>query len=115
MALKYRKALESESVKITEFCKGKGVCPPTNCFVFIAEDEGVIKGVVSVKTETFLDCLAADNGVIAHSLNNMAEGFMHAHNVQEVNCFCDERFEDLYIKVGYVTTDSRKILMRKEL
>jgi len=110
----YRNAKPEDYEQIRELCCKNDIAFPRNSHVIVAEHDGVIVGLAGVKTEVFIEPLISKNPIAAVKLFDRIEAAVKLSGAKRIRCLANPNVEKLFIKAGFETIETKKIIMEKE-
>ena len=101
---------DSEKNKCREYLRNRGLESPTDCFLYIENENGIITAVAGITIGEcdrfnvgYIEPYYADNNAYNIKLYCAVEGYLLARMVKYiiVGCEQNETTESMYVKLGY--------------
>ena len=112
----YRFARQEDADGIKALCDKHMIrLPKGKVFVCVVDDK--IVGFIGIEAMAFIEPLISEDHMATHDLIQRAEAFCQTTGIQEVYCMTEKNspLEDLWSKTGFQTTETNKIIMKKEI
>ena len=118
--MNYRVAVTSDLEAINGLCRDNGIAPPSadQSVIFVADDNGTIRGVAGVKVTVQLEPLVGQTPFIAQALAERSFGFITAISKGPVVILVHDDREDwlsVLERYGFTITDRHMTVLKKEL
>lgn len=107
---------ETDYDQVMELCmKNKIMFPHEGSLNVAVDNNGIIKGILGVKLNIYLEPLISENPMAAVKLFTYAIKAIKDLGAKQVRLLCSSTKKELYKKVGFYQIEDGKIIMEKEI